>query len=82
MYVCMYVYMYSFFYGTFTSRARTFQAGGVALTNVTDSSIAHTHCGTKGNIKEKAGTGERSQTLSVGIQKRRSKVRGTVNLKL
>ena len=37
--------------------------------NAADSSIAHTHyIWKKGN--EKAGTGERSQTLLVGIQKR------------
>ena len=54
----------------------TFHAEGVALTNAADSSIAHTLWNKRKQIKEKVGTGERNQTLSVGIQKRRSKVGG------
>ena len=60
LYVYMYVCIYSFFYGTFRSRAclritltvhneQHIYADEVALTNFTDSSIAHTYCGTKGN---------------------------------
>ena len=54
----------------------TFHAGGVAMTNAVDSSIAHTLWNKSEQIKEKAGTGKKNHTISVGIQRRRSKVGG------
>ena len=53
IFICMYVFMYRFFYGTFTH----------ASTNNLDSTSNSTFHGalTKKQIKEKAGTGERSQ---------------------
>ena len=70
--IYLYVCMYSFFYGTFT-RASTnyldtarriahFKREREALTNAVDSSICTHTLWKKGQIKEKAGTGERSQT--------------------
>ena len=72
--------MYSFFYDTFTRASMNnldsvrnciFMQAGVAPINDADSTIAHTTWKKRKQIKEKAGIGERSQTLSVGIQKKK-----------
>ena len=70
--IYFYVCLYSFFYGTFTrvsmnnlesSTNSIFHSGWrVDLTNTADSSIAHTLWKKRKQIKEKAGTGERSKT--------------------
>ena len=72
IYIFICVCRYSFFYGTSTCMSTnnldsatnsTFHVGGViALTNAADSSLAHTLWKKRKQIKEKAGTGERSQT--------------------
>ena len=67
--IYLYVCMYSFFYGMFMHASTneyldsatncTFHAGG---SNAANSSIAHTPWKKRNQIKEKVGTGERSQT--------------------
>ena len=82
--IYIFICMYSFFYGTFTRTSTnnldsvtnsTFHACGVgvALTNAADSSIAHTPR-KKRKIKEKAGTGKRSQTEELEIQKKKTRL--------
>ena len=90
LYVCMYVCIVFFLYGTFRSRTRLLipltvhdkqhiSRSGVALLNAYCTQALWNK---RKQIKEKAGMGERSQTVSVGIQKRRSKVGDKNNLKL
>ena len=82
----MYLYV---LYGTFTRASTnlngamnsTFYAGGSSpRTNAADSSIAHTPLKKRKQIKEKARTGERSQTECVRNTK--SKIGGKNNIKL
>ena len=55
-------------------RTAHFKRARVALTNASDSSIAHIPRKKRKQIKEKAGMGERSQREWVEIQKKRARL--------
>ena len=93
--ICLYVCMYNFFYGTFTRVAMNnldsmrwtahFMWAGVALTNASNSSIAHTPWKKRKQIKEKAQTGKRRREREREARhnkKKRGKVGGKNNLKV
>ena len=64
---------------TLTSTAHNKRTSGEAQTNAADSSIAHIHCGRKGNrLKTRREREREAKTLSVGIHR----VGGKNNLKL